>query len=133
MEDNLETNIYEVLNFPPTDSGSCLSSEGFQILFNLSQCAVLPRILQTYIIGFGKYPIILFEIHVLLDISWADLRDAMCPLRHFIGGTDTEALHKLLWFMAEHLSPEITITQLSLELAQGWLKLEKDPNRNLTL
>ncbi|KAJ7245802.1 hypothetical protein C8J57DRAFT_1361740 [Mycena rebaudengoi] len=120
--DSLQNHICEVLNSPQTDdNGSCLSAEDFQML---SQCALLPRILQVYILGPINY-MSLFKIHHLLDISWADLRAAMCPLRYITGRADREGMRRLLWFVAQHLSPEITIGQLSLELAQGCVKLMK--------
>ncbi|KAJ7245806.1 hypothetical protein C8J57DRAFT_1679169 [Mycena rebaudengoi] len=36
-------------------------------------------------------------------------------------------MRKVLWFVAEHLSPEIVITQLSLELAQACVRLLSSP------
>ncbi|KAJ7262579.1 hypothetical protein C8J57DRAFT_1513578 [Mycena rebaudengoi] len=67
---------------------------------------------------------------ILFDISWANLRAAMCPLQHIIGCADPEGVRRLLWFVGQHLSPENVITRLSLELAQGILRQMKD-NGNL--
>ncbi|KAJ7245799.1 hypothetical protein C8J57DRAFT_1361735 [Mycena rebaudengoi] len=126
--DSLENTIHAALKFQPTDNNnSSLPTDGFQLL---SQGALLPRILQAYILGAGQKNyrnFMLLDIHFLLDISWADLRAAMCPLRHIVGGTDSEGVRRLLWFVAEHLSPDIAITQLSSELAQGCVRLLRRP------
>jgi hypothetical protein len=124
--DSVDHMIREALRSPTTnDNGSCLSAEGFQ---TLSQCALLPRILQAYILEGREYfeLLSLFKIHIRLDISWADLRAAMCPLRHIIGCADPKGVCRLLWFVAQHLSPEIAIAKLFLELVQGVLRQMKD-------
>jgi hypothetical protein len=120
--ESVDTMIRQALNSPPThDNGSCLSAQGFQAL---SQCALLPRILQTYIFGQNiEFELDLLDIRLLLDIPWADLRAAMCPLRHFIGCADPEGVCRLLWLVVQHLSPETIIRQLLLELARGCIRL----------
>ncbi|KAJ7245775.1 hypothetical protein C8J57DRAFT_1725104 [Mycena rebaudengoi] len=71
--------IHRVLTFTfPDDDNTGLSTEGFQ---PLSQCALLSHILQAYILGWGTEYLGKFglcEIHLGLDISWADLRAASC-------------------------------------------------------
>ncbi|KAJ7251607.1 hypothetical protein C8J57DRAFT_670145 [Mycena rebaudengoi] len=122
----LEYTILRELKSPPTiDNHSGLSADGFLLL---SQCALLPCILQVYILGYypsGETECLLSDIHILLDISWVDLRAAMCPLRHMVGCANPEGVRRLLWFVAKHLSTKATITQLSLELAQGCVRLIK--------
>jgi hypothetical protein len=62
----------------------------FQQLYHRAR---LPHILQTYILGHGMDErLSLLKIHLLLDISWADLRAAICPLGHII---DSEEVSKL--------------------------------------
>jgi hypothetical protein len=88
----------------------------------LSQHALLPRVFQAYILVHAS----LLDIHLLLDISWADLRAAMCPLQHIVGqAVDSEAVKRLIWFVAQHLSPEMAIRQLLLECAKGCMILMK--------
>jgi hypothetical protein len=129
--ESLQNTIYRGLNSPPTnDHNASLSTEVFQPLL---QCALLPRIIQAYILGKaerGLYNPTLLDIRLLLDISWADLRAVICPLRHIVGQcADPEAVCRLLWFVAQRLSPEIAIRQLSLELAQGCIRLKKDTGK----
>jgi hypothetical protein len=110
--------IQKGLESPPMDNNdSSLSTEAFQLL---SQCALLPHILQMCILVGHAYS--LHDICLLLDISYGDLRATLCPLRHI--GEYPDGMRRLLRYVAEHL-PEITIRQQSLELAQRWMKLKK--------
>ncbi|KAJ7245720.1 hypothetical protein C8J57DRAFT_1190709, partial [Mycena rebaudengoi] len=92
----------------------------------LYQCTLLPRILQAFILGEGwaeHQHLSLLNIHVLLDISWEDLRVSICRLQiqHHI--LDNETAGKVLRFVAEHLSPEPAMMQLLLDLACGCIRL----------
>jgi hypothetical protein len=119
---SLHVSILEGLRSPPMDDNdSSLSTEGFQLL---SRCALLPHILQVYIlVSHGGQPhYSLHDILLLSDISCADMRAALCSLRHTRGYADPDGMHRLLWYAAKCLSPEIAIRQLSLELAQQWMR-----------
>jgi hypothetical protein len=125
--DSVEEMIHKALRSLPSDNdNSGLSTEAFQLL---SQCTLLPRILQTYILAKKNhyYSFSLLDLHALLDISWEDLRATMCPLRHIIGCVDPDGVHRLLCLVAHHLSPETIIRQLLLELAQGCVRLLSGP------
>ncbi|KAJ7248350.1 hypothetical protein C8J57DRAFT_1724212 [Mycena rebaudengoi] len=126
--ESIEDTIIGELGYPQSDNGNLgLSTKGFP---QLSRCVLLPCLLQTYILGHGtKYILSLINIHLLLDISWTDLRATMCPLRHIIGCADPEAVHRLLCFVTHHLSPETVIRQLSMDLVRGFIGLIKDKGK----
>ncbi|KAJ7245762.1 hypothetical protein C8J57DRAFT_758771 [Mycena rebaudengoi] len=128
--DSLHDSIWNGLTSSPTDDNdSSLSTEAFQVL---SRCALLLHILRAYIlVGHAGQACSLHDIHLLSDISYADLRAAMCPLRHIRGYANPDGMCRLLRYVAEHLSPEIAIRQLSLELAQRWMRLRKKGKQQL--
>ncbi|KAJ7248302.1 hypothetical protein C8J57DRAFT_1357893 [Mycena rebaudengoi] len=128
---SLDYPIYSGLESPPTDDNdSSLSTEAIQVL---SQCPLLPHILRVYILVGHRAECNLHDICLLSEISCADLRAALCPLRHIRGYSNPYGLRRLLWYVAEHLSPKIAIRQLSLELAQRWMRLWKEGKQQLDL
>jgi hypothetical protein len=90
----------------------------------LKRSPLLLRIFHAYILG-EKRCCDLVGIHVLLDISWDDLRVAICGLRPIIG-TDEAKIRALMRFVGEHHFSEPSIASLSSELARGSICLLKD-------
>ncbi|KAJ7878781.1 hypothetical protein B0H14DRAFT_1628944 [Mycena olivaceomarginata] len=66
----------------------------------------------------------LLDIHVLLDVSWNDLRAAICSLRPIIGEDEAKIL-ALSRFAAEHFSSPSLVATLSLDLARGYIRLQR--------
>jgi hypothetical protein len=60
-----------------------------------------------------------------LDISWDDLRFAICSLLPIIG-TDQAKIRALMRFVGEHHLSEPSIATLSSDLARGCIRVLKD-------
>ncbi|KAJ7874205.1 hypothetical protein B0H14DRAFT_2718556 [Mycena olivaceomarginata] len=87
----------------------------------LYKCPLLLRIFQAHILNDGDIGLI--EIHILLDVSWNDLRAAVCSLRAL---RYPENIHFLRHFVARSLFPESSRLSTSLDLARGYIHLLKD-------
>jgi hypothetical protein len=85
----------------------------------LYQCPLLCRIVQAYILG-SHWDWVNF--HILLDVSWDELRAAICTLRPFTGA-DEGKLIALLKCMARHLLSDASSRAISLDLARGSIQL----------
>ncbi|KAJ7902251.1 hypothetical protein B0H13DRAFT_2335683 [Mycena leptocephala] len=90
----------------PEDNFPGLSVAEWEQLY---QCPLLCRIVQAYILNYNWD---LVDLRILLDISWDELRAAICTLRPFTGaictlppftGYDEAKLVALLKCMARHL------------------------------
>lgn len=94
----------------------------------LYQCSLLCRIFQVYVMGVDRSTsnetVRLLDIHVLLDVSWNDLRAAICSLRPIIGEDEAKIL-ALSRFAAEHFSSPSLVATLSLDLARGYIRLQR--------
>jgi hypothetical protein len=91
----------------------------------LKRPPLLLRIFQAYILGQKLDFPNLAWIHVLLDISWVDLRLAICSLRPIVG-TDEAKIRALIRLVGEHHFPELSIATLSSDLARGCIRFIKD-------
>jgi hypothetical protein len=110
--------LYSVsLGFPEDDidSDCSLSIAEWE---QLCQCPLLCRIVQAYILKSGWN---LVDFYTLLDVSWDELRAAICILRPFTSA-DSEKLVALLKCMARHLLSDASGRTISLELAHGSLR-----------
>ncbi|KAJ7902291.1 hypothetical protein B0H13DRAFT_760564 [Mycena leptocephala] len=101
--------------------------DGFPVLCvaeweQLYQCPLLCRIVQACILGFNWN---LVHFHILLDISWDELRAAICTLRPFTGA-DEKKIVALLKCMARHLLSDASSRAMSLELARGSIRVLND-------
>jgi hypothetical protein len=65
------------------------------------------------------------DLHILLDVSWDELRAAICTLRPFTRA-DQEKIVALLECMARHLLSDASSRAISLELARGSIQLLND-------
>jgi hypothetical protein len=88
----------------------------------LYQCPLLCRIVQAYILESGWNFV---DFHILLDVSWDELRAAICTLRPFTGA-DKGKIVTLLKCMARHLLSDSSSRAISLELARGSIRLLND-------
>ncbi|KAJ7908105.1 hypothetical protein B0H13DRAFT_2498528, partial [Mycena leptocephala] len=88
----------------------------------LEQCLLLCRIVQAYIL---EYKWDLVDLHVLLDISWDELRAAICTLRPFTGADKGKIIARLQC-MARRLLSDASSRAISLELARGSIQLLND-------
>ncbi|KAJ7248344.1 hypothetical protein C8J57DRAFT_1358004, partial [Mycena rebaudengoi] len=110
---------YQFMHSPNTTF--VLSTEAFQVL---SQCALLP-LSSGRIFWWATGARI---ISCMIFICWA----ALCPLRHIRGYANADGMRRLR-YVAEHLSPKIAVRQLSLELAQQWMRLMKKGKQHLEI
>ncbi|KAJ6587260.1 hypothetical protein B0H10DRAFT_815224 [Mycena sp. CBHHK59/15] len=107
--------------------GSLPEQDCLQVLCQVIECPLLARILHAYMWGAidgDESGFSLFEAHVLLDVSWDDMRTAVCRLRPIIG-RDWGKLSGLAAFM---WSPRFARVEpwrplVSMELAQGFIRV----------
>ncbi|KAJ7290510.1 hypothetical protein C8J57DRAFT_1114502 [Mycena rebaudengoi] len=112
--------IYDWSSWPPdTSVVSANASE------QLKRCPRLLRIFHVYLLGDKWEHLDLVCIHVLLDISWDDLRVAICSLRPIVG-IDRSQIRALIRFVGEHRFSETSIAILSSDLARGCIRFLKD-------
>jgi hypothetical protein len=88
----------------------------------LYQCPLLCRIVQAYILERHWDWV---DFHILLDVSWDELRAAICTLRPFTGA-DKGKIVALLKCMARHLLSDASSRAISLELARGSIRFLND-------
>jgi hypothetical protein len=116
------TSLYDIsLGFDP-DRYLCPEDSfpaGWEQLY---QCPLLCRIVQAYIL---KDDWDWVDFHILLDISWDELRAAICTLRPFTGANPRKIV-ALLKCMARHLLSDASSRAISLELARGSIRLLND-------
>jgi hypothetical protein len=119
------------LGFPQDDTDSDCSlgdpEDGFPVLSvaaweQLYQCPLLCRMVQAYILESGWDWV---KFHILLDVSWDELRAAICALRPFTGASE-EKIIALLECMARHLLSDSSTRAISLELARGSIRFLND-------
>jgi hypothetical protein len=118
--ENVQTSLDDLETEAPRNF--LLSVQDYEPLY---QCSVLLRIFQAYILAPSVDRLELVTIKLLLDVSWNDLRAALCRLRPKIG-EDKVKIRALAQFAAKYLSPESTISTLSLKLARGFIHLLKE-------
>jgi hypothetical protein len=88
----------------------------------LYQCPLLCRIVQAHILRWNWDWV---DLHILLDVSWDELRAAICTLRPFTGA-DEKKIVALLKCMARHLLSDASSRAISLELARGSIRFLND-------
>ncbi|KAJ7902288.1 hypothetical protein B0H13DRAFT_2275020 [Mycena leptocephala] len=94
-------------------------SAGWEQLY---QCPLLCRIVQAFILEMNWEWV---DLHILLDVSWDELRAAICTLRPFTGA-DKGKIVALLKFMAQQLLSDASSRAISLELAHGSIRFLND-------
>ncbi|KAJ7846807.1 hypothetical protein B0H13DRAFT_1907555 [Mycena leptocephala] len=84
----------------------------------------LMRILHAYRIATYKHNILL-NIHLMLDVSWDELRKAVCSLRSSIG-TNMDGLRELLNYASNPtVRPKLHSGSILIDLALGYLRVMK--------
>ncbi|KAJ7920035.1 hypothetical protein B0H13DRAFT_220389 [Mycena leptocephala] len=103
----------------PEDSFLVLSVAEWEQLY---QCPLLCRIVQAYILRSNWD---WADFHILLGVSWDELRAAICTLRPF-AGADEKKIFVLFNCMARHLLSDASSRAISLELARGSIRSLND-------
>jgi hypothetical protein len=102
-----------------TDSPDILSQISPQLIRILYARRVLPDI-------FGAQEHCLLKIHVLLGLSWEELRAVICPLREILGD-DSARLRPLLMFNSD---TSLESNSVLLDLTKGGLRVMQGRSSN---